>query len=111
VLGGVSCHTGITPDGRWYGGDRGGYRKTQDGKTRVYIFNRGQMEPVSDSTSHAQPAKIDLKHAALIWESSLRTKSEMANKTDPRDGLQPRVIRPKRGRRLTRPMVQEGRRG
>ncbi len=47
VLGGVSCHTGITPDGMYYGGDRGGYRKSEDGKTRVYVFKRGQMEPVA----------------------------------------------------------------
>ena len=46
VLGGTSLHTGKTPDGAWYGGERSGNRGV-DGETSVYLFRRGKMEPVA----------------------------------------------------------------
>ena len=47
VLGGTSIHTGMTPDGAWYGGDRRGGNGGIDGETSIYLFRRGRMEPVA----------------------------------------------------------------
>jgi len=47
VLGGTSIHTGMTPNGAWYGGDRRGGDGETNGEACVYLFRRGGMEPVA----------------------------------------------------------------